>query len=87
MCSTSLNRSGAVVCRNRERLGDVRVQRTREGGHAHQLQELTPIVYGSLKLILFFSCAVRKAPVGDRRHAAVDETRETLSQADDAAMN
>jgi hypothetical protein len=33
------NRSCAVVCRNLERLGDVRFQRTRYGGHAHQLQE------------------------------------------------
>jgi hypothetical protein len=37
------NRSRLVVCRNFERLGDVRLQRTRDGGHAHQLEELTAI--------------------------------------------
>jgi len=37
------NRACAVMCRNRERLGDIRVQRASDGGHAHQLQEFTTV--------------------------------------------
>src|SRR5262245_35628810 len=52
-----VNRPLLIVRRDRERLGDVRVQRGRYGGHAHahQLQELTPIGTAHVSTSFFFS--------------------------------
>ena len=82
------NRSGAVVCRDCQRLGDVRVERTRDGGHARQLQEFTAVDMAH-DVSLSFDCGVRKKPGGTRGwagHSQPYEAREMLP-AEDATMN
>jgi len=55
------NRACAVACRDFERLGDVRLQRTHDRGHAHQLQEITPVgmAHEVPPFYFFRDCAVR----------------------------
>src|SRR5262249_6542438 len=80
------DRACAVVCRNRERLGDVRLQ-GRQGGRTRQPQECTPIDFFtglaheitllSLKIVGFENSS-RELPI---------ETLETLLRIDEAGMN